>query len=168
MIGQISAWTSFEPASVMEFGFNGFVSTVCVCVCGCVSVFRSVVLSTHTARTNKPFNFPAASNCGILTFGSREQKWNGMRAKWPRMRTPVSQQHRVYTFSDSGAWPSYTDSSILKPRLHDTTCCHAGCQTGLTTGLTTGWMFVYTIQPVVKAAVQPVWQPVVLYRVNGV
>jgi len=42
--------------------------------------------------------------------------------------------------------------------------------------LTTGWMFVYTIQPVVKPVVQPVWQPVVLYnqfdnqlyRVNGV
>jgi len=25
--------------------------------------------------------------------------------------------------------------------------------------LTTGWMFVYTIQPVVKPVVQPVWQP---------
>jgi len=23
---------------------------------------------------------------------------------------------------------------ILKPRLHDTTCCQTGCQTGLTTG----------------------------------
>jgi len=34
----------------------------------------------------------------------------------------------------------------VKPRLHDTTCYQTGCQTGLTTG----WMFVYTIQPVVK------------------
>jgi len=34
------------------------------------------------------------------------------------------------------------------------------CQTSLTTALTTGWMFVYTIQPVVK----PVWQPVVSYK----
>jgi len=25
-----------------------------------------------------------------------------------------------------------------------------GCQTGCQTGLTTGWMFVYSIQPVVK------------------
>ena len=32
-----------------------------------------------------------------------------------------------------------------------------GCQTCFTTNLTTGWMFVYTIQPVVK----PVWQQVV-------
>ena len=32
----------------------------------------------------------------------------------------------------------------LKPRLHDTTCFQ------------TGWMFVYTIQPVVKPVVQPV------------
>jgi len=37
--------------------------------------------------------------------------------------------------------------------IHDT----AGCETGCQTGLTTGWMFVYTIQPVVK----PVWQQVV-------
>jgi len=37
--------------------------------------------------------------------------------------------------------------------LHDT----AGCQTGCQTGLTTGWLFVYTIQPIVK----PVWQQVV-------
>jgi len=44
---------------------------------------------------------------------------------------------------------------FIKPRLHDTTCCQ--------TALTTGWMFVYTIQPVVKRAVKPVpvWQPVV-------
>jgi len=85
-------------------------------------------------------------------------------------------------------------ASYLKPRLHDTT----GCQTGLynrfdnrlytrysrlsnrlSNGFDSRWMFVYTIQPVVK----PVWQPVVsciqtfnrllnrfdkrLYRVNG-
>ena len=29
-----------------------------------------------------------------------------------------------------------------------------GCQTGYQTRLTTGWMFVYTIQPVVKPVVQ--------------
>ena len=46
---------------------------------------------------------------------------------------------------------------LLKPRLHDTTCCHTGCETGLTTG----WIIVYTIQPVVKPVWQPVWQPVV-------
>jgi len=28
-------------------------------------------------------------------------------------------------------------------------------------GLTTGWMFVYTMQPVVKRVRQPVWQPIV-------
>jgi len=32
--------------------------------------------------------------------------------------------------------------------------------------LTTGWMFVYTIQPVVKPVVQPIDNR--LYRVNGV
>ena len=37
--------------------------------------------------------------------------------------------------------------------IHDTAGCHTSCQTGLTTG----WMFVYTIQLVVK----PLWQPVV-------
>jgi len=26
----------------------------------------------------------------------------------------------------------------VKPRLHDTTCCHTGCHTGCTTSLTTG------------------------------
>jgi len=31
-----------------------------------------------------------------------------------------------------------------------------GCQTSSTNALTTGWMFVYTIQPVVKLVVQPV------------
>ena len=41
------------------------------------------------------------------------------------------------------------NDGLVIPRLHDT----AGCQTGCQTGLTTGWMFVYTIQPVVK----PVW-----------
>ena len=27
-----------------------------------------------------------------------------------------------------------TANELLKPRLHDTTCCYTGCQTGLTTG----------------------------------
>jgi len=62
-------------------------------------------------------------------------------------------------------WPAGVSlQRTWKPRLHDTTCrqtrCQTGCQTRLTTDLTTGWMFVYTIQPVVK--------PVRLYRVNGV
>jgi len=41
-----------------------------------------------------------------------------------------------------------------------TGCIHgtADCQTGCQTGLTTGWMFVYTIQPVVK---NRFWQQVV-------
>jgi len=54
---------------------------------------------------------------------------------------------------------SHTDGAafILKPHLHDTTCCQNGCQTGLTTGC-----IVYTnIQPVVKSVSQPVWQPAV-------
>jgi len=55
---------------------------------------------------------------------------------------------------------------VVKPRcttsltagcIHDTAGCHTGCQTGLPTG----WMFVYTIQPVVK----PVDNR--LCRVNG-
>jgi len=37
--------------------------------------------------------------------------------------------------------------------IHDTAICQTGCQMGLTTG----WIFVYTIQPVVK----PVWQQIV-------
>ena len=63
-------------------------------------------------------------------------------------------------------------TAILKPRLHDTTCCQTGCQAGLIdnrvnvcihdttgcqTGLTTGCIVYTNIQPVVK----PVWQPVV-------
>ena len=44
-------------------------------------------------------------------------------------------------------------AGLIKPRLHDTTCC----QTGLTTGC-----IVYTnIQPVVKPVWLPVWQPAV-------
>jgi len=42
----------------------------------------------------------------------------------------------------------------LDNRLYRVNKHPAGCRTGLTTGLTTGWMFVYTIQPVVKP--QPV------------
>jgi len=57
----------------------------------------------------------------------------------------------------------------VKPRLHDTTGCQAVVQpfdnrlyrvNKHQTGLTTGWMFVYTIQPVVKQVWQPIWQPV--------
>ena len=44
-------------------------------------------------------------------------------------------------------------SGLTTGCIHDTAVCQTGCQTGLTTG----WMFVYTIQPVVK----PDWQPVV-------
>ena len=44
--------------------------------------------------------------------------------------------------------------------IHDT----AGCQTCCQTGLTTGWMFVYTIQPVVKPDNRFDNR---LYRVNG-
>ena len=42
--------------------------------------------------------------------------------------------------------------STVLPRLHDTT----GCQGGYTTNLTTGWMFIHTIQPVVKPVVKRV------------
>jgi len=41
--------------------------------------------------------------------------------------------------------------------IHDTAVCQAGCRTSFTTG----WMFVYTIQPVVKWVWRPVWQQVV-------
>ena len=45
--------------------------------------------------------------------------------------------------------------------IHDTAVCQTGCQAGLTSG----WVFVYTIQSVVKL----VWHPFDnrLYRVNG-
>jgi len=51
--------------------------------------------------------------------------------------------------------------AVLIPRLHDIT----GCQTGCQTGFTTGWMFVYTIQPVVKLVVNRFDNRVWLYRV---
>ena len=57
-------------------------------------------------------------------------------------------------------------TSLLKPRLHDTTCCEIGCQTGLTTGWTTGCIVYTNIQPVVNTAVQPRCDNR-LYRVNG-
>ena len=44
---------------------------------------------------------------------------------------------------------------VIKPRLHDTTCCQTGCQCGCR--LTTGCIVYTNIQPVVKA----VWQPAV-------
>jgi len=67
--------------------------------------------------------------------------------------------------------PVYTIQPVVKPVVKPTGCivytagCQTGCTTrfdnrlneqwlfvehGCTTGLTTGWMFVYTIQPVVK------------------
>jgi len=62
--------------------------------------------------------------------------------------------------------------AFLKPRLHDTTCCQTGLITGcivytkhstrLTTGLTK--RLYLCIQPVVKPALQPDWQPVVLCK----
>jgi len=82
---------------------------------------------------------------------------------WPLILTfKLSQREIKHVFS-------------VKPRLHDTAGCQTGCTTGLTTGcihdtavcqtgcqtgLTTCWMFVYTIQPVVKPVWQPVWQRV--------
>jgi len=51
----------------------------------------------------------------------------------------------------------------IENRVERTAVRSTGCQTGLYNrfdkhGLTTGWMFVYTIQPVVKRIWQPVWQ----------
>ena len=49
------------------------------------------------------------------------------------------------------------DNRLYRVYEHST-----GCQCGLTTGLTTAWMFVYTIQPIIKPVVyiKPVVQPV--------
>ena len=58
--------------------------------------------------------------------------------------------HRVYKHSTGCQTRFY--NQLYRVYEHS-----AGCQTGLTTG----WMFVYTIQPVVKPVVQPFWQPVV-------
>jgi len=59
-------------------------------------------------------------------------------------------------------------TTVLNEQLFVQPVIKPGCTTGLTTGLhdtagcqtrlTTGWMFVYTIQPVVKPVGQPVWQ----------
>jgi len=52
-------------------------------------------------------------------------------------------------------WPVICPvGSLLKPRLHDTTCCQTGCQTGFSSS--TGCIVYTDIQPVVKL----VWQPV--------
>jgi len=40
--------------------------------------------------------------------------------------------------------------TIMKPRLHDTTCCQSGCRTGCQTGFTKGCVVYTNIQPVVK------------------
>jgi len=81
---------------------------------------------------------------------------------------------RFYVYNYSRAHMRYT--TIDKPRLHDntglTTGCivySARCQTGCTAcfdnRLNIQWLFVehgcQTIQPVVNAVVQPVWQPAV-------
>ena len=49
---------------------------------------------------------------------------------------------------------------VVKPGCRIGLTTTAGCRTGCQTGLTTGWMFVHTIQPVVKTVWQPVWQRV--------
>jgi len=74
------------------------------------------------------------------------------------------------TIAITDPWRSDTEASVLthelifmacytivKPRLHDTSCCQTGCKTGLTTV----WMLVHTIQSVVKPVVKRVWQPAV-------
>jgi len=60
----------------------------------------------------------------------------------------------TWTWTEDLLYPVYT--------IHDTT----GCQTGCTTLLTTGWMFVYTIQPVVRRLSNRIDNR--LYRVNRV
>ena len=67
---------------------------------------------------------------------------------------------------------TYCYCDLQKTRLHDTTCCQTGCivytniQPVVQPGLTTGWMFVYTIQPVVKPLYNRFDNR--LYGVNGV
>jgi len=106
----------------------------------------------------------------------------------PRSRqiTTPAPHHSVFLQAGCSSWRRSNSvktltaniivQEILKPRLHDTTGCRfdnrvkrtavrsTGCQTGLYNrfdkhSLTTGWMFVYTIQPVVKPVVKRVWQP---------
>jgi len=75
--------------------------------------------------------------------------------------------------------PVYTIQPVVKPVVQPglTTVlneqwlfvqhgCQAGCQTGLTTSVTIGWMFVYTMQLVVKPVINRYDNR--LYRVNWV
>jgi len=57
----------------------------------------------------------------------------------------------------TGLYNRFDKHGLTTGCIHDTAVLSNGCQTGLTAG----WMFVYTIQPVVKPVWQRVWQPVV-------
>jgi len=77
---------------------------------------------------------------------------------WPRARSEAwESSNPTYKCAVFGRvkW------NVLKPRLHDTTCCETGCQTSCQNGLTTGCIVYTNMQPVVKPVWQPVWQPAV-------
>jgi len=62
-------------------------------------------------------------------------------------------QHGCQTVFVKPVWQTQFDNRVERTATVRST----GCQTGLTTG----WMFVHTIQAVVKPVWQRVWQPVV-------
>jgi len=108
--------------------------------------------------------------CGV-NFCTWEQEAEGMTVTGCGMRTRSTLLYPPHRAQLSTQAP-FTPYNLLSNRLsnwfdnrlnvciHDTTGCQCqrGCQT------TNGWMFVYTIQPVVKPVVQPVSQLVVSCR----
>jgi len=101
---------------------------------------------------------PVVNVCIHDTTGCQTRCQTGWRT---RLTTGLTNGCIVYTAGCQTGWqPGCTtlfDNRLNKQWLF----VQHGCQTGCQTCLTTGWMFVYTIQPVVKPVVQPVWQPAV-------
>ena len=68
-----------------------------------------------------------------------------------RLTTGLTNGCIVYTAGCQAGCTTRFDNQLNEQLLF----VQHGCQTGLATSMTTGWMFVYTIQPVVKPVLQP-------------
>ena len=91
-------------------------------------------------------------------------RWTFAKApftRYNRLSNPLSNRfdnrlYRVYSRLSNRLY-----NPVWQPFEQTVLFVQHDCQTGCQTRLTTGWMFVYTIQPVVKPVVQLLWQPVV-------
>ena len=122
--------------------------------------FVVIVIIIIVLKTIVSEQYSRSNNCKA-PFTRYNLLSNRLYTRYNRLSNPLS--NRLY----NPVWQPVERTAVRSTRLSNWLSnpfdngCQTGCQTRLTTGMTTGWMFVYTIQPVVKPDVQLVWQPVV-------